>query len=507
MSLVADARLDGEEYDEAVIEDVVEFPNQSWLIDFLVFGAIALTAVAIAIALQGEVGFSPGLAMVIGVIAFISFGALHIALRRIDYRGRLAAALAMAPAMDVPVPPQQAAPSGAVPVKPPRDEGRAAAPPMAPKPKQPVAAPAPATVKQPDPWSMRPGDLQEPGVGVGMNNPAKPGLSEIVPASRMQAAKESLGKEQDPEMIEQVLTRIARDLNVVPQPAAVPAPSYAVPGAPRPPEVSAPPPVPPANAAPPETSQGKVQDKLAAIASALAQEHVDVFLSPIAGLEGDGVAHFEVAVRLRLDDGAVQDREEYGAAASGTPLLPLIDTLAIAKGRKIAWRVFRPEEDGRVFTAIDCGSLTDKQFLEDFDSMVRGDAVTAKRLVMSFGQSEARALTRGQTETLARLAASGFAFAVDDLVDMDMDFAALSDAGFSFVKVDADIFLDGMPVGTGHVPADDICRHLKSFGLQPIVEEITDRAQLQRLRACGVAYGQGPLLGGSHVVKSEWLEN
>jgi cyclic-di-GMP phosphodiesterase TipF (flagellum assembly factor) len=544
MSLVADTRLDSDDDRGGAPTGVAILPRQSWLVDLLVFAAIAMTAVAATVALQGEVGLSPLIAIALGIAAFVILASMHMALRRAEYRGRIATSVhdgsytdtafapaipeaprsneSKAPASAKSVPEQRSAPAPAQP-----DVASRAAPAAAAQSSSEKATANPPKPAQPDPWAVRPGD-------------------DLVPKSAARsgdaAAAPTLGPArprtdgQDPEVIETVLARMARDLNgpnrgvassasAAPQPAPsanqTESPLTRAPDAARTPPAgpAAPPPLPPLTAksgvpqqqaadgdehAAPEAGES-VQDKLAAIAGALAQERIDVFLAPIAGLEGDGVAHFEVAVRLRMEDEVSQDRRAYGEAAAGTPLLPLIDTLALAKSRRIGWRVFKPEDDGRVFTAVDTGSLTDTQFLADFDAMTRADVAGAKRLVMSFGHADARALTQAQTATLSRLSKAGFAFALEDLVDLDMDFDGLRNAGFSFVKIDADVFLDGMPVGQSRIPADDICRHLKSFDLQPIVGHIADRSQLQRLRACGVALGQGPLLGGAHVVKSEWL--
>ncbi|MEM1306065.1 MAG: EAL domain-containing protein [Pseudomonadota bacterium] len=245
--------------------------------------------------------------------------------------------------------------------------------------------------------------------------------------------------------------------------------------------------------------------RLAAVASALSKERVDLFLEPIKRLEASGAPHFEVKLRLRLDGEQTADRDAYTEEAGGTPLLPLIDTLAAARTRNVTWRVMQGDGNGRVFTAISGESLASTQFDEDIAAIFSGDDDTAKRIVLSFAQADARSFTEADRAALARLTGIGFSFAIDHVTDLDMDFDQLNDSGFEFVKLDADVFLDGLQVGMTRVPADDICRHLGSLGLTPIVGHIRDVSQLQKLKACGVKLGQGPLLGAPRALRADWF--
>ncbi|MGF1651414.1 MAG: EAL domain-containing protein [Hyphomicrobiaceae bacterium] len=268
-------------------------------------------------------------------------------------------------------------------------------------------------------------------------------------------------------------------------------------GGPRPP---APPSLPTAK----RGGAGSGIDRVAAIAAALAQERIDVLLEPILGLEDQGPRHFEVAVRLRLDGATSLDREGYTLAAAGTPLLPLIDTLAIARSRRVVWKLETSDQAGRVFTGISGGALRDPDFLSDTQGLLSGDRA-ADRMVLSFAQSEISLLGNSQRQALTNLRGIGFRFAIDQVTHVDMDFAAVVDLGFEFVKIDAEVFLDGLPVGEDHVPADDLCRFLAAAGLTPIVSRIRDASQRQRLRACGVSLGQGSLFGPPITLKADWM--
>jgi cyclic-di-GMP phosphodiesterase, flagellum assembly factor TipF len=101
----------------------------------------------------------------------------------------------------------------------------------------------------------------------------------------------------------------------------------------------------------------------------------------------------------------------------------------------------------------------------------------------------------------------GFRFSLEAVTDLDLDFEALKDAGFGFVKLDAPVFLGGLPVGTSVVPADDICSYFASLGLAVIVGRIADEDQYGQLLDAGVALGQGHLFGEARPVKADVLKS
>jgi cyclic-di-GMP phosphodiesterase TipF (flagellum assembly factor) len=101
------------------------------------------------------------------------------------------------------------------------------------------------------------------------------------------------------------------------------------------------------------------------------------------------------------------------------------------------------------------------------------------------------------------MAAAGFGFALEDVTDLDMDFGRLKAMGFEFVKLDAQVFLEGLPAPDGRVPSSDICRYLSEFGLAVIVGHIEDDWLLARIMGFGVLLGKGTLFGGAKLVKAE----
>jgi len=252
----------------------------------------------------------------------------------------------------------------------------------------------------------------------------------------------------------------------------------------------------PAPGAPPQ-----LNPQLARIAEAVAAERMEVLLEPIHALVEGRPRHFEVSMRLLTADGATLDQRDYAQAALGSGLMPRIDAAKMVRAARVAGRLGRRGREGAVLATMAGDSLTDQAFL-DAAASGPGNGATMG-LVLCFAQGDVRTFTPGHVRALGDLAAMGFRFALEDVTDLDMDFAALKEMGFAFVELDAPVFLDGLPAAAGRVPASDLCRHLADFGLSLIVGRIEDDWLLARILGFGVLFGKGALFGGPRLVKDE----
>lgn len=243
-----------------------------------------------------------------------------------------------------------------------------------------------------------------------------------------------------------------------------------------------------------------LREKLELISSALDEDRFDVCLEAIIGLDDRRAQHYEVTVRLKdIDDDVRQ-------VAVGSGLLPLLDAAIIDQSARIAWKLEDRGKPGSLFSQITGESLESDRFLNRFADTYRHSETVASRLVLAFTQSDLRGFTGAHWATLRDMADLGFRFSLEDLTDLDLDFLALKDAGFAFVKLDAAVFLGGLPVASGIVPAAHICSHFEQSGLVVIVGRIGDEDQYEQVLDSGVGLGQGELFGIARPVKSDVLK-
>lgn len=247
------------------------------------------------------------------------------------------------------------------------------------------------------------------------------------------------------------------------------------------------------------------RSRLAAIADALSDERMDVFLETINGLDDYRARHYQVSVRLRLADGEGLNADGMISETRGTGLLPLIEAVKISSAKRVAEQMIRRGRSGDFFSIVDGEALETEQFSDDMDTIVGGNSTLASRLVLAFSQSDVRSFTPGQWDSLREIANIGFRFSIEDITDLDMDFEKLGSNGFVFAKLDAEVFLKGLPIESGHLPASDICRYLSGAGLALIVGQISDETTRAKIMGFGALFGQGALFGGPRPVRSDVL--
>lgn len=289
-----------------------------------------------------------------------------------------------------------------------------------------------------------------------------------------------------------------------PEPARAPEPrqSYAPePQRPAPPQATAREPM---QAAPPadrRSTPRRQQDlRVAEIAAAIEQRRMDVYLNPIVGLGDYAVTHFEVDVRLRAEGGGYIDDAEQTLRLQSTDMLALFDIERLERTAQVAEQLDARGKAGSVLSPATGQSMADGDFLEAFARTFEARTAISNQLVLTFTQADVAAFGPSTWQALSDMASFGFRFALQEVTHLSMDFAALAERGFAFVKLPASAFLDGLPAGHGLVPPADICRHLAGSGLTLVVESIDDDQLLGRVFGFGALFGQGSLFGGSRQI-------
>jgi len=242
------------------------------------------------------------------------------------------------------------------------------------------------------------------------------------------------------------------------------------------------------------------RSRIADIREAIAADRLDLLLDPILGLGDRKARHFEVSVRVRTGDGQALDAEAVASMAPGAGLVPQLDAAKLSRSVRVAGRLQARGNNASLFSTLALESLSEGSFLDSFDTVLTGQRPLLRRLVLSFAQSDVRRFGERHWDAVARLAESGLRLSLEHVTDLDMDFESLHEHGFDFVKLDADVFLKGLPMADGVVPASDICRHFSDHGLAVIVGHIEDEEKLARILGFGVLFGQGTLFGGPRAV-------
>lgn len=241
----------------------------------------------------------------------------------------------------------------------------------------------------------------------------------------------------------------------------------------------------------------------AEITDALEASRIDVYLDPILGLDDRRARHFEVSLRLRSLDGDVLDPQEFAGAIAGSGLGPRIEAQTFTESIRLAGEFATRGSAADLFSSASGESLRDGRFHAALSDGLAPDGALGTRLVMSITQAEVRAFGPAHWDALDALSLAGLRYALVDVVDLDMDLEMLADRGFEFVRLDAPVFLQGLPAPHGFVPAPDLCRHLSGLGFTLIVSRIVEERELVKVLGFGALLGQGRLFGGPRPIRQD----
>ena len=239
------------------------------------------------------------------------------------------------------------------------------------------------------------------------------------------------------------------------------------------------------------------------VADAISAERIDVMLDPIQSLGDRRARHYELFMRLRDAQGRTMEPADMLAVARDAGLLGRLEALKLQRTARFASILREKGRQGSVISSVAGDVLGDDQFLDGVaDTLGDGDQTT---VVLAFDQADVRAFGPIHWETLGVMTTLGVSFMLTEVVDLDMDFQKLTETGFKFAKLDAEVFLEGLPMEDGILPSGDVCSHLADAGLDLIVGGIGSEWTLTRVAGYGVAYGQGGLFGTPKPVKAEML--
>ncbi|MEQ8825881.1 MAG: EAL domain-containing protein [Filomicrobium sp.] len=247
-----------------------------------------------------------------------------------------------------------------------------------------------------------------------------------------------------------------------------------------------------------------VNARLSSFAEALTMGRVEVLLDPIVDFDAGRARHFEVFLRLRDESGRVLDTSGDLRGLGGTGMLPRLDGARVSHASAVAMR-FEGRESA-LFSDVTGEALGANSFLDGVAQAYQRRNSFAGQLIMTFSQADVRRFGVPEWSALRDFRSLGFRYCIAGVSDLDMDFEDLRKKGFEFVKLDSEVFLQGLPAANDtFVPASDICKYFAGLRFGVIVGRIENEEDAAKIFGFGVLLGQGTMFGGPKAVKREVL--
>ena len=249
-------------------------------------------------------------------------------------------------------------------------------------------------------------------------------------------------------------------------------------------------------AAPPETVLEDLREAIEA-------NRIDLYLQPIVTLPDRKLRYYDASTRIRTGSDDFMAPSDYLPLAEREHLMPRIDNVMLVKCVQLLRRVGADSRLKGVFCNLSSQSLRDRDFFPELVEFMEENSALSDSLTFQVSQRAVLDLEPDERAGLKRLGKLGFVFSLDHVADLDVDFAALRDHFFRYVKIEAKTLLHDLDEAGASVPAADMTRFLERFDLKLIAEKVDDEASLSRLIEYGVDIAEGDLFGSPRPVTPE----
>ena len=253
--------------------------------------------------------------------------------------------------------------------------------------------------------------------------------------------------------------------------------------------------------APAETAPGDAM--LRDLREAIEGNRIDLYLQPIVTLPDRKLRFYDASTRIRTGDDAFMPPGDYLELAERQHLMPRIDNVMLVKCVQLLRRLGPESRLKGVFCNLSAQSLLDHDFFPELVEFMEENSTLADNLTFQLSQRAVLDIGADELAGLKTLGKLGFVFSLDHVADLDVDFAALRDHFFRYVKIEAKTLLHDMAEARASIPAADMTSYLDRFDLKLIVEKVDDEASLERLMDYGVDLAEGDLFARPRPVTPE----
>jgi EAL domain-containing protein (putative c-di-GMP-specific phosphodiesterase class I) len=234
------------------------------------------------------------------------------------------------------------------------------------------------------------------------------------------------------------------------------------------------------------------------IEQALDAERFELYLQPIRSLhEKPGMAHYEVLLRLRAGEGPLLEPGTFLNAAAQRNLMPSIDRWVIRT--LLMWLVNNRRLWARVPTVfsinVSSQSMTDASFVGFVEACVKKSGLPPQSLCFEITERFASSGNISVAESMKRLEVLGCEVALDDFGANAPSYGYLRTVPANYFKIDGSLVVAAPTDRVARAVISSIVRMAGDLGVQTVAESVESDSELQAMRALGVDYAQGFLVG------------
>ena len=232
---------------------------------------------------------------------------------------------------------------------------------------------------------------------------------------------------------------------------------------------------------------------ISGLRSAVAEQRLQLNAQFIVPLAAQGVAHFEILLRMIDEKGVIVGPDHFMSAAQRYQLMPTIDRWVI--GRAI--EMLKPhsellEAGSIVFTINFSGqSMQDPEFPEHVAKLVEDSGVNPAALCFELTESAAIGNLARAEVLMRRLRKLGCNVALDDFGVGLSSLAYLRTLPIGMLKIDGSFVRDVLKDSRAESLVHTIAQLARAMSLTTVAEHVETDEIRKRITALGVDYAQG----------------
>jgi EAL domain-containing protein (putative c-di-GMP-specific phosphodiesterase class I) len=242
---------------------------------------------------------------------------------------------------------------------------------------------------------------------------------------------------------------------------------------------------------------------LATINDAIEANRIELFLQPIVGLPERELVFYEAFSRLRNDIGQLILPRDFIPVAETAELAPIIDNQIILRSIQVIQRLVEKGKGRTVFCNLSMTSLRDADFFSEFMDFIEANKWLKDYLIFEFSQKSLEKAGSQEFERMTAISNLGFRFSLDQITRLDIDFKALADRRFAFVKINASLLLGNMEGAKAQIHSADLDHFLNRLNITMIIDKVERESIVRQLRDYNVNYAQGDLFCEPKPVRPE----
>ncbi len=223
---------------------------------------------------------------------------------------------------------------------------------------------------------------------------------------------------------------------------------------------------------------------------------LDLYLQPIVSLPQRKIRYYEAFSRLRAEDGGVLKPTDYLEAAERANRIGVIDNMILLRCVQAFRKLKHRDSQFAVFCNLSPATLFDTDFFNRFTDYLEVNGDLSSRLVFEFTYPAVQMMHPRFEANLDAIARRGFAFSVDHVTSLDLDWSALRSQNFRFAKAPSSLLLAASNGGdAAAAKLRTFRKRLADAGIDLIAEKIEFENHMPEILELGIDFGQGNLFG------------